>query len=304
MLDTIRVKFPISPTEEQLKHWTRRVSTSPTGQRESYVYNPEIEGTTLRFTYYPIGYDSNPLLTLETSLPKLIFENNYQMLGSIDGTIKIANMQLEAVPHIPKLDLAEGVLIRLDMCYNHQVGELVEDYIKAIGNLDYPHRRTKHHKGEGAEFRAKHKTTKFYNKEQESGYIEAHGILRQEITLIDGKDVRKLLGKKYPTLQDVKYEKVAEVLQEDLEKLGLLNNPIATRDQALQILCKEFGELAGMYYYGLLLNRMDKSKKEIIREAGTHPRSLDRKLRKIVKAGIPLTLTDREQPLPPLEIKP
>ena len=74
---------------------------------------------------------------------------------------------LDGIPHCPKLDLGEGILIRLDMCYNHQVGDAVEDYIKAIGNLDYPHRRTKHHRYEGVEFRAKHKTTKFYNKERE-----------------------------------------------------------------------------------------------------------------------------------------
>ena len=103
-------------------------------------------------------------------------------------------------PIFPKLDIAEGILIRLDMCYNHQVGDAVDDYIKAIGNLEYPHRRTKYHRNEGAEFRAKHKTTKFYNKERESGFAEAHGILRQEITLINGKDIQKTVWSKITNL--------------------------------------------------------------------------------------------------------
>lgn len=69
---------------------------------------------------FPLGYDRKPLLTLEVSLPKLIYGNNYQMLGSLDGTIQIGNMFLAIVSHAPILDLAEGILILLDMCYNHQ----------------------------------------------------------------------------------------------------------------------------------------------------------------------------------------
>src|SRR5690606_23612521 len=161
MIDTIRVKFPINPTDEQLKKWTHRKTTTETGIREQYIYNVVVDETVLRFTYFPTDYRGQPLLSLEMSLPKIVFDNNYQMIGSIDGAVKIANIMLDGVPHVPKLDLAEGVLIRLDMCFNHQVGDAVEDYIKAMGNLDYPHRRTKHHRFEGVEYRAKHKTTKF-----------------------------------------------------------------------------------------------------------------------------------------------
>ena len=302
MLDTIRVKYPICPTPEHLKNWTHKITQTTTGTRESYIYNPVIDNTALRFTYFPFAYDSKPMLTLEVSLPKLIFDNNYQMLGSIDGTIKIGNLVLNDIPFIPKLDLAEGILIRLDMCYNHQVGDTVEDYIKAMGNLDYPHRRTKHHRYEGVEYRAKHKTTKFYNKEHESGYKEAHGILRQEITLMNGKDVQKILGKSKPTLLDVSCEKVVEELNSDLAKLGLLNNSIGNQNTTLKLLCETYGDDAGIYYFGLLVSKIDKSRKQIKQSLQTHPRSLDRKLKKIVDTGIPLTLTDREEPLPPLTI--
>jgi hypothetical protein len=201
------------------------------------------------------------------------------------------------------LDLAEGILIRLDMCYNHQVGDAVDDYINALGKLEYPHRRTKYHLHEGVEYRAKHKTTKFYNKEHESGFTEAHGILRQEITILKGKDIQRFLHKPKPTLLDVDYEQVTEELKSDLEKLGLLNNSIANRNTALNTLCDAHGDNAGIYYFGLLMSKMDKSRKQIKQSMKTHPRSLDRKLKKIVDAGIPLTLTDREEPLPPLNIK-
>jgi hypothetical protein len=304
MIDTIRVKFPIPPTDEQLKNWwTVKSTRTLKGEKNYYIYNPVVRDTTLRFTYIPVAYDGSEMLTLEMSLPKFILGNNYQMLGSIDGTIKAVNMFLSDVPHIPKLDLAEGILIRLDICFNHQVGNAVDDYIKALCNLDYPHRRTKGHRYEGVEYRAKRKTTKFYNKEHESGFVEAHGILRQEITMLNPKDIQKFLHKPKPTLLDVSYEQIADELRSDLASLGLLNNSIANQNTALKKLCDEHGELAGFYYHSLLINKMDKSKKRIAKESNMHPRSLDRKLRKIViDTGVPLTLTDREEPLPPLTI--
>ena len=303
MLDTIRVKFPIRPTEEQLKQWwTLRTTKTQTGEKNYYIYNPVVRDTTLRFTYYPVAYDNSEILTLEMSLPKLILGNNYQMLESIDEAIKMANIILPNIPHVPILDLSEGILIRLDMCYNHQVGDAVDDYIKALGNLDYPHRRTKHHRFEGVEYRAKHKTTKFYNKEHESGFIEAHGILRQEITLIKGKDIQLLLHNPKPTLLNVSPEQIADELKNELATLGLLNNSIANQDTALKRLCEVYGNLAGVYYHGILTSKANKSKKRIVKETKMHPRSLDRKLKKIVEADIPLTFTDREEPLPPLKI--
>ncbi|MBI5963983.1 MAG: hypothetical protein HY863_10945 [Chloroflexi bacterium] len=303
MLDTIRVKFPIDPTEEHLKNWTRKTTSTPKGESDVYIYNPVINDAMCKFTYYPQDFKGNPLLTLELSLPKLVFGHNYKMLNSIDEAIQSINARLDQVPNIPKLDLAEGILIRLDMCYNHQVGDAVNDYIRAIGNLEYPHRRTKYHRNEGAEFRAKHKTTKFYNKEHESGYAEAYGILRQEITLMDGKDIQKLFSINKPTLKEISKESIVENLKDDLSKIGLLGNSIANRNTALKLLCDTYGDNAGIYYFGLLISKIDKSKKQIEKDAGTHPRSLDRKLKKIVDAGIPKTLTDREEPLPPLTIE-
>jgi len=188
------------------------------------------------------------------------------------------------------------------MCYNHQVVEKVNDYIEALGKLEYPHRRTKHHRFEGVEFRAKRKTTKFYDKERESGDIEAKGILRQETTLINGKDIQKLLKVRKPTLKDISFEQVAKFMRDELDRLGLLNNSIGTHDTALKQLCAKHGSDAGIYYYAILELKIDKSKKEIINETQMHPRSLDRKLKKIKDTGIPLTLTDREEPLPPLNI--
>ena len=303
MLDTIRVKYPIVPTKEQLEYWRHNLSRTQEGVSQKYIYNYMLDEAMLKYTYIPTDYSGNPLLMLELSLPKLLFGNNYQMILGIDSTIKMGNLLMRDIPHAPNLDLAEGILIRLDICYNHQVGDLVDDYIKALGLLDYPHRRTKYHRNEGVEYRAKHKTTKFYNKEREAKMSEAKGLLRQELTLMNSKDIQKLLGIKKPTLTDITKNFVVEQLESDLEKLRLLGNSIHTRDTALVALCQAHGDMAGLYYYGLLLSKLDKSKKEIANNIQKHPRTIDRKLRKIVDAGIPLTLTEKDEPLPPLEIK-
>jgi hypothetical protein len=305
MIDTVRVKYSTSPNPEQLKHWMHRTTTTETGCRESYLYNPVINNdkVMLKYTYYPLGYDNHPLLTLELSLPKLIYSNNYRMLLTLDGSIKAGNKVLAQIPHAPILDLAEGVLLRIDMCYNHQVGDAVDDYICAIGNLEYPHRRTKYHRGEGVEFKTKHITTKFYNKQRETGMIEAAGILRQETTILSGKEVLKLLGKKKkPTLLHITNEFIESSLNDDLRKLTLLDNSIATRDTALKTLCDAHGEYAGTFYYGLLVSRMNKSKRCIVSDTHIHPRSLDRKIHNIIDTGIALTLTNLEEPLPPLHV--
>ena len=302
MLDTIRVKYPIVPEAEQLEYWTQKLSISPTGVRQKYIYNYKLDEALLKYTYIPIDYTGKPLLSLEVSLPKLLFDNNYRMISSIDGTIKIGNLLLRDIPHAPNLDLAEGILIRMDMCYNHQVEDKVDDYLKALGHLDFPHRRTKVHRQEGVEFRAKHKTLKFYNKERESRFPEAAGMLRQELTLMHPKDIQKMLGTKTPRLTDISKEFVKEQLENELDRLHLLGNSIHTRDTAPQELSAAYGEMAGMYYFGYLMMKLNNSKKEIVAKTDTHPRSIDRKLRKIVDAGVPLTLTERKEPLPPIEI--
>ena len=91
MLDTIRVKYPIVPEAEQLEYWTQKLSISPTGVRQKYIYNYKLDEALLKYTYIPIDYTGKPLLSLELSLAKLLFDNNYRMISSIDGTIKIGN---------------------------------------------------------------------------------------------------------------------------------------------------------------------------------------------------------------------
>jgi hypothetical protein len=305
MIDTVRVKFPASPTSIQLHAWDRQTRTKATGEiRERYTYNAALttDEISIRSTFFPLAYDGNPLLTIELSLPKAVHGNNFSMIPDIPTAIDCANSLLSQIDALPPLDIGQGVLIRIDPCYNHTVGSLVPDYINAIAQLEYPHRRTKHHRDEGAEFRSKHVTTKFYDKMRETCDPSAYGILRQETTFLKAKRIAKLFGKKNPTLQDVTPEWAAAVLNDDLEKLRLNGRPIADRDTALATLCHHYGPDAGIYYWALLQSKSESGTRQLRTRTGLHPRSLDRRLRKIIDAGIAPTLTDSTEPLPPLVI--
>lgn len=306
MIDTVRLKFPIAPEPDQLPTWVHQIRINPDGSlHEKYTHNVNLrmDQISVRCTYYPLDYEGKPMTTIELSLPKVVFGNNYTMIEDIPGAIAQANALLASDHSLPEVDFAQGELLRIDPCYNHQVGDRVPDYINAIGQLDYPHRRTKHHRNEGAEFRSQHVTTKFYDKQREARVKNAYGILRQEATYLDPKRIAKLLHTKHPTLRDITPEWIALTLTHDLAALRLEGRSIADRDTALVVLSHKYGPHAGMFYWGLLQAKLIKSKQQLAPEINLHPRSLDRRIKAIVDAGIAPTLTETTEPLPPLEIK-
>lgn len=305
MIDTFRVKDALSPSTSELEAWDRRITTKANGQiGEQYTLNVNVtpDEVSVRCTYFPHDYKSNPMLTIEASLPKLVYGNNYTMIDDLQAAALRANEILATIKGLPAVDILRGELLRMDPCYNHQVGSLVPDYVNAIGHLEYPHRRTKHHRNEGAEFRSKHTTTKFYDKYRETGDVGAFGILRQETTILKGRNIAKRMGIPHPKLGDVTREWVIQTLQEDLANLQLTAGPIPTRDTALEALCLAYGPDAGIYYWGLLQARITSSKPQLRQATRTHPRTLDRRLRKIAEAGIAPTLTESSEPLPSLKI--
>jgi hypothetical protein len=313
-LDTIRVKYVRPMSLEQLRDWHQYTHFKPDGtMSRRYILNTSLDlgspdaallgcRVSIRATYVPVDDQGNPILTIETSLPKAVFGNNFTMIRDLAEATFIANQLLARIPALPSVDLAEGILIRIDACYNHQVGPLVPHYINAIGTLDYPHRRTRLHRNEGAEFRSKHNATKFYDKLQEAKHPDAYGILRQESTFLSPKRIADLLGKQQPTLADVSTEWVVSILEADLERLRLHDRIIANAGTSFAILCEKYGPYAGPFYWALLKNNLTIPKRALAKTTKLHPRSLDRRLKDITDAGVALTLTDTVEPLPPLEI--
>jgi len=237
-----------------------------------------------------------------------VFGDNVYMVYDIEGAINQANLFLLSIPGIPGIDIWEGILYRLDICYNFQVGRLVPFYIQDLLPLEIPRRKTRPYTNQGVQYGNKQVALKLYSKEQY--YIDkklpvnpdARGILRLEVTLRRNA-IKQLTGKKYPTLRDITIELALDALESELQRLGLLNRSIGTYDTTLEKLCERHGTDAGFCYFGALAARVEyPSRETVIAASGIHPRTLDRRLKKVLAVGMPLTMTKADEPLPPLTI--
>ncbi len=304
MIDTITVEFNMLVPEDLLRTWDHDCSSKANGKGYNrYLLTVKLEnGASIKLIYYPRDYRGNHLLLVEVSLPHVVFGNNCTMLYDFRKGATMVNEALAKFPEVPELDLMHGVISRLDICYNHQVGNSVPYLIKALQQLEFSHRKTVSYGSEGVQYKSIQTTTKFYNKEKESKNPAAFGILRQETTLRK-KAVQKLVGKARPTLQDIQIELLGSALEEELEHLHLLNISIANRDEALKIYCEKCEEIGGIFYFGLHVGMITEPSKEAFeRVTGSHPRTLERRLKKLYETVGPLTLTDHLKPLPALSI--
>jgi hypothetical protein len=206
------------------------------------------------------------------------------------------------IPGIPEVDLRDGELCRIDLVHNHCGDNKVQDYIKAMFNLDYPNRDPEPYRFQGIQFKSGLITTKFYDKYRESRAPEAIGILRQEITIRKPYYIGRLMGIKHPTLRDVTSEWVAGMLQTDLQRLHLDQQTICPLEVAQEKLIKFYGPTVGDRLAGYLKTRQSVSLDHMI-AMGYNKRMIYRSNKQIADAGVALTSTDRNVELPPLKIE-
>lgn len=304
MIDTIVVKFNTQIDDQQLVYWEIDTQRKPNGRFTlKYLLNETLNnGAMIKFTYFPVSYSGIPLLLVEFSIPHVVFGNNINMNYDINQAVDYSNAVISRISGIPEIDLWEGTFHRLDICYNHYVSDLVPHFIKALQSLEFTRRATEPYSSQGVQYRNNQKCSKFYDKEKECESPEAKGYLRQETTL-HKEAIKKFIGKEEPTLKDISRKKLADALRDDLRSLSLLGNSIGTSDTTLEILCKEYGDCVGFLYFGYLQAKSKTNKKDLIVSTSSHPRTMNRRLQKIIQAGIPLTLTENINPLPPLYIE-
>jgi hypothetical protein len=307
MLDTVKIKFNLSPTDEQLVSWDRDVKTKAGGfERVVYTYrriiypSGSLHPVQIYWMYRPEDYTGKPLTTAELSFPKIVFGNNFTMVVDILGAIDQANELIASDPNVPPVDIRKGILLRVDFCWNHYVGEDIRYYIEALGRLKYPHRKTRPYKDEGVCFKAKKVMTRFYDKQTECRSSKAAGILRHETEVRGTNAIGKYLGVKRPTLSDLTEEVAVNVLMEDLKRLGISGCVFATKECALEILSLKYGPETGIYLLGLM--HAGNGKWDVAERTGVHHKSLERRFRNIREAGITPVLVPTELPLSPLTI--
>jgi len=264
------------------------------------------KGAVIRAIYYPQNDRfSLPMTLFEVSLPKVLYGNNVDLIddeATLKEAILEANKAIRNIRIFPEVDLGLGLLTRLDIAYNYQVGESVYGYIRALRDLEYPRRKTMPYLNEGVQYMSKSVTTKFYNKERECGDMAAHGIVRHEKTIRQAHVLSRYFSRNPTRLMDVEFDKCKELLSKDLQLLGLENNPIYGKSSVHEILLEKYGCKKGIALYGWWLERLTQNTEQLVK-AGLQKKTIQRQDKLIKDAGIPLTMSDSANPLPPLVIR-
>lgn len=303
MIDTVKLRFPIELTPEQLMEWPDHF-THQHWRIIMHKHSTSLvhDGTSVRATYYPPNvYYRKPSLQVEFSMTKILYGENVSEItdaAEIQAAALVANGVVASIPGMPTVDMREGVLQRIDVCHNHQVGELVQNYIKAMSDLEYPHRKTEPYYHEGVQFRSGVATTKFYDKHRECKRPDAKGILRQETTLRKPSYIGRKLGIPNPTLADVSIEWAASILEDDLQSLHINQQAICNRDEAMQRLVEAYGKRKGTSLYGYLAMRQSYKPEQL----DYSRRTILHKDKEITDAGVAIAMLDTPVPLPPLQI--
>lgn len=308
MIDTVTVWFPISPSQSQLNCWVSHPRIFPNGRRRSkfYQYARVAEFATATCVYYPpnLPVYPRPWLSIEVSLPKVLFRENINPVSTefhrVEAIAQI-NQFISDTAWLPNLDFGSGILWRLDCVYNHYVGKHVQDFVRVLYNLDYPARKTMPYSHEGVQFKSGVAVTKFYDKFIESSSPDAVGILRQETTLRHTYYIERRLDIPNPTLRNISFLKLSQILNEDLLRLHLNSCIMTTRSTANFVLVRKYGYVHGNKLFGHLIASQSMSRDQII-ASGANPRTIRYYNQQIVDAGISLALLDDGMYLPQLEI--
>jgi hypothetical protein len=276
--------------------------------REKYI-----NGARINMVYRPEDYQGRSLLVVEiSSIPKLVYGSNIIYLPNIEEGIQAINGVFEEIFPGIGLDAGLGVLERVDFCHDYYVGEYINDYIEAISRLFYRNWRRdiflnqskvgRQERNNGVSFRSADYEMVFYNKQLESGVF---GLLRQESRFEDTDVISTSTGLLVPTLRSITPIMVFNVLQRDLERLGLWGTSITGDNLALNELMKHYpARKAHRLFYLLSVSRghpmMDK--KELAPYLGIRMWMLNQYLKEIIEAGITPGLIDRDMMLPPLSL--
>jgi hypothetical protein len=310
MIDTVRFQLPgIVPPRHRLENNELGLIYSPRNQwkKEWSRYFTDLEGpfeTKIRITYYPQDLHRNPAdLSLVTcSLPKLVYGNNIEMLMEPVVSLKTLNPIISDFFEM-KIDLNQHEMDRVDLCYNHYVGDHVNAIIAKLFKLNYPKRATKpYYPTNGVQFYSKASTLIFYDKESESKDNKARGIIREEASYGDKRSTRSAFGSDNPVfLGNITPEMVERILLRENEKLGLYETVMVDETVALRTLVSVYGSEQGVRLMGYLHSVDLASNQELI-DMGISPRTLSRNKKLIKGAGICPALTDQKDLLPPLTV--
>ncbi|CAG7648146.1 hypothetical protein PAESOLCIP111_05537 [Paenibacillus solanacearum] len=142
---------------------------------------------------YIVYNDYSQILIVQVSIPKFLYGNNVYLIQESDIPLFFHRLssrlyELFAI-HVKKED---WYVSRIDLCWNFQLGDEVENYIKQLHGLYIPYMKSKlYGRNETATHFNDSRYITFYNKQQECKdhkepaeiIAKAQGLLRMEVSL-------------------------------------------------------------------------------------------------------------------------
>jgi hypothetical protein len=321
VLDTAVFQLSIDLDEVLLKSNGFNFVTAEWNNGETFrrmYLNKVIGDIPFGFTYYPPnpGF-SRPLFLIQMSFPRTLYGHNAIMLRSASDIQKAAsknNLLLRTTfPWLSFINVEDLVFGRIDLCYDHQVGNHKQDYFKILQHLTMPYRKTfpfveldfpNRIKLQGIEYRSPKGANKemFYDKWLESRDPIARDSIRQEKKITGPRNIAQLFGiTEPPKLEHITIDKVTQLLERDLEKLGLKDRQITDMCTSSQMLIDKYGITKARPLIGHLTLSQSMTREQMI-DKGASERTIQYYEKLILDARVSISTTDEYVTLPPLSI--
>ena len=231
MFDTVGARErggPFVPKDASRNAWethTREFTDLKTMERRMFVAHY------LNRSEARLGISANgELLSVESSLPKLVHGNNLQTV--CDPTPALKRLQEFVADHVdgPIPSIGEMPFARIDYCHNFQVGASLPDYVSTMSQIPFLKHRAAIDGYDGVEWWGKNgRRVRVYDKYHEilekdkRRAPEARGVLRFEVEIRrKARLLQRRLKKKHVTLSEVLDPRRAYVtLTETLNRMCL-----------------------------------------------------------------------------------
>lgn len=225
-------------------------------------------------------YDKFCMLEIEVSIPKYLYGDNVRMVdqGDIEEFFTLLHEQLYQLFGLHIHKKKEWKCLRVDACWNFQVGKQIHDYMRQLAMMRFPRKNTVvYNQLETVIFQNKSSRIMFYDKQcecknrkcSEDVISQAAGILRMEISppvyqmnqYANGRKAEDLLTEEYfRYVTDEVMPLLHFTMPDDFSSEWIKSHPIPQIETALGFmhLYRRFGEsgLRQLYTTSTLRNRM------------------------------------------------
>ena len=261
MFDTVKGKFekgPYKPKEHTKDAWvtrTREYFDSTLGSWQTAITH-----TLSRPEARVSIFGDSGCLSVEASLPKLLYGNNLMMVIHPEEALRrlgdFVNEHVNGdIPPLGEMDY-----LRVDYSYNFRLGSALPDYLHTLSQVSFlRHRRATDGYGGVEWWSDKGRRARAYNKHKEmlevdeKDIADALGVLRFEIQLRKNtRFLQRRLKKKYLTLQEVLTPQISYCTLVETLNTMCLGLGFETLDAARKLLDEHFSYRKATRLLGLL----------------------------------------------------